>query len=60
MSIQHHANIALREWQRLKPAYPEPIDRIQALVSDFFAPLPPSDIEYEITLRDISEIMAHA
>ncbi len=55
---QQSADIALRQWQSLRSLPPE--DRIEALMADFFAPPPPSEFEYELTLRNISEVMAYA
>ncbi len=55
---QESADLALRQWQSLRSLPPE--DRIDALMANFFAPPPASDFEYEITLRNISEIMADA
>ena len=55
---QQSADLALQQWQSLRALPPE--DRIEALMADFFAPPPPSDCEYEITLRNIMEIMANA
>lgn len=55
---QQTADLALQQWQSLRSLPPE--DRIDALMANFFAPPPPSDFEYELTLRYISEIMSHA
>lgn len=55
---QHHADMLLRQWQALHSLPPE--ERIERLFLDFFAPPPPSDLEYEITLRQITETMMEA
>jgi len=39
---------------------PEPDERIAALVAAFFAPLPPSDFEYELILENVAREMEDA
>lgn len=56
MNSQQQADILLRIWQENRALPPE--DRIEALIADFFSPLPPCETEYEITLRDVAMEMA--
>lgn len=56
MTSQQHADILLRRWQALRPLAPE--ERIQRLIDDFFSPLPPTEIEFDLTLDRVREEMA--
>jgi hypothetical protein len=58
MNRQQSANLALSQWQALRSAGLTPQQRIEQLFADFFAPIPPSDIEYQATLNRIAEEMA--
>jgi hypothetical protein len=57
---QQTADLALAQWQALRNAGLAPEQRIERLMSDFFAPIPPGDAEYDVTLNSIAEIMAAA
>lgn len=57
MTSQQSADLMLQQWQALRALPPE--ERIEKLFTDFFAPPPPSDLLYEITLRDVTEAMAN-
>lgn len=54
------ANEALARWQSLRTEGLSPADRLEVLMRDFFEPPNPSDILYELTLRDIAAEMAAA
>jgi hypothetical protein len=58
MNRQQSANLELAQWQALRNAGLTPEQRMERLMSDFFAPIPPSDIEYQATLNRIAEEMA--
>jgi hypothetical protein len=58
MTPQQHADLALRQWQGLRSLPPD--ERIEILMRDFFAPPPASDLEYEITLRNVAMEMESA
>jgi hypothetical protein len=58
MNRQQSANLALCQWQALRNAGLTPEQRMERLMSEFFAPIPPSDIEYQATLNRIAEEMA--
>jgi hypothetical protein len=58
MNRQQSANLELAKWQALRNAGLTPEQRMERLMSDFFAPMPPSDIEYQATLNRIAEEMA--
>jgi hypothetical protein len=60
MTPQMQASLALAQWQELRNAGLTPGQRIEALMRDFFAPVPVSDFEYELTLRDVAMTMAEA
>lgn len=53
---QQHADAALARWQSLRSLPPD--ERIEVLMAEFFQPPPVSDLEYEITLRNITMEMA--
>lgn len=53
---QQEADIALRIWQQHRALPPD--ERIEVLMAEFFRPPPPSDLEYEIVLRDVAAEMA--
>jgi hypothetical protein len=55
---QQHADAALQHWQDLRARFPDPEDRIEALMIDFFRDPIASAVEYEATLRQVSEEMA--
>jgi hypothetical protein len=55
MTPQQNANVALVIWQQLRAEGLTPEQRIERLMADFFAPVPPSDVEYEATLRNVAE-----
>ena len=55
---QQHADAALQHWQDLRARFPNPHDRIEALVRDFFRHPVASAVEYDATLRRVSEEMA--
>jgi hypothetical protein len=57
MNRQQSANLELAQWQSLRNAGLTPEQRIEALFADFFAPIPPSEIEYQATLNRIAEEM---
>jgi hypothetical protein len=56
MTPQQQADITLARWQALRWVAPE--ERIEILMRDFFAPVPPCDVEYEATLRNVAMEMA--
>lgn len=56
---QQHADAALQHWQDLRDRFPNPEDRIEALMIDFFRNPISSAVEYEATLRRVSEEMSH-
>jgi hypothetical protein len=56
MTNQQTADAILQQWQSLRALPPD--ERIEALFFDFFAPPPASDMEYEITLRNVAMEMA--
>jgi hypothetical protein len=58
MTNQQQADVLLRVWQEHRALPPD--ERIEALMADFFAPPPASDLEYEITLRNVSTEMESA
>lgn len=53
---QQYADHLLQRWQTLRSLPPE--ERLQALIDDFFSPLPPCSVEYEATLSRVREEMA--
>lgn len=55
---QQSADLALQQWQALRALPPD--QRIDALMADFFAPPAETDLEYEITMRNVTVEMAHA
>jgi hypothetical protein len=56
MTNQQFADTALAQWQELR-ALPAD-ERIEVLFNQFFAPPPPSDLEYQILLNRVHEEMA--
>jgi len=56
MSSQQLANEALAIWQAHRHLPPE--ERIEALMANFFAPPPETDLEYEITMRNVEREMS--
>jgi hypothetical protein len=59
-SSQQTANEALIHWQALRAEGLTPAERLEVLMRDFFSPPSPSDLQYEITLRDVAFEMAVA
>lgn len=57
---QQTADEALARWQALRSDGLTPDQRLEALMRDFFAPPSPSDLLYELTLRDVAAEMAVA
>jgi hypothetical protein len=55
---QQHADAALQHWQDLRARFPNPEDRIDQLMRDFFRHPVASAVEYDATLRRVSEEMA--
>jgi hypothetical protein len=55
---QQTADEAVIQWQSLRSEGLSPGERLEVLMRDFFAPVPPGDIEYDLTLRDVAEQMA--
>ena len=53
--IDTHA--ALQAWQQLRALPPD--ERIEALFASFFLPPSETDLEFEVTLRNVSEVMAN-
>lgn len=58
MTPQMQANIALQEWQSLRALPPD--ERIEALMASFFLPPSATDLEFEITLRNVAMEMQDA
>lgn len=58
MTAQQHADAALTRWQELRAL--EPADRMSILLLDFFREIPPSEAEYDATLRLVGMEMADA
>lgn len=59
-SHQQTASEALARWQSLRAEGLTPADRLEVLMRDFFEPPSPTDLQYEITLRDVAAEMAAA
>jgi hypothetical protein len=57
---QQHADAALQHWQDLRERFPNPEDRIDQLMRDFFRHPVASAVEYDATLRQVSEAMEDA
>jgi hypothetical protein len=55
---QQHADAALQHWQDLRARFPNPEDRIDQLMRDFFRHPIASAVEYDATLRQVSEAMS--
>lgn len=55
MTSQQHADAALQQWQQLRALPPDL--RIEVLMSDFFAPMPATDVEFDAILRDVADQM---
>lgn len=55
---QQHADTALQQWQQLRNAGLTPQQRIERLVSEFFAPPINLDVKYEDQLRAVTMEMA--
>jgi hypothetical protein len=58
VTSQMNADIALQQWQSLRALPPD--ERIEVLMAEFFSPPIASDLEYEITLRNIAMEMESA
>lgn len=56
LSSQQEADCLLGIWQRSRELPPE--QRLEKLFLDFFSPPLASDMEYEITLRNVAMEMA--
>jgi hypothetical protein len=56
MTPQQHADCALARWQEMRDLPPE--QRIEALMADFFRPLPPCDVEFDIIMCQVTTEMA--
>jgi hypothetical protein len=56
MTNQQTADALLQIWQQHRALPPE--DRIEALMASFFIPPSETDLEFEITLRNVAEAMA--
>lgn len=52
MTPQMQANTALQQWQSLRALPPD--ERIEILMAEFFSPPLATDLEYEITLRNVA------
>jgi hypothetical protein len=60
VSPQQEADRDLAKWQDLKKQYPDPEERLLALMTSFFRPPPPCDVEYSAIERTLMEIMSDA
>ena len=58
LTSQQHADAALQHWQDLRARFPDPEERMDALMRDFFRHPVESAVEYDATLRRVSEEMA--
>jgi hypothetical protein len=54
---QQHADAALQHWQDLRARFPNPEERIEQLMIDFFRHPVASAVEYDATLRRVTEEM---
>jgi hypothetical protein len=57
---QMHADAALQHYRDLRARFPDQNDRIERLLIDFFRDPVASAVEYEATLRKVSEEMSDA
>lgn len=55
MTSQQTADALLQQWQSLRAMPPD--ERIEALMAQFFLPVPETDILYELTMRRVCESM---
>jgi hypothetical protein len=58
MTAQQQADAALTTWQAIRSAYPDPAERIEILMADFFRAPVESALEYDATLNRVAEAMA--
>jgi hypothetical protein len=58
VTSQQTADLALAQWQALRGLPPD--ERIEALMASFFLPPSETDMEYEITLRNVATEMQEA
>jgi hypothetical protein len=55
---QQNADAALQHWQDLRARFPNPEERIEQLMFEFFRHPVASAVEYDATLRQVSEAMS--
>lgn len=54
---QQTADQDLARWQALRAAGLTPDERLEVLMREFFAPVPPCDVLYAATQREVTAIM---